>query len=302
MTTLLQHVEIALVQILGGIFEPLVFPKRTLGNHLPPPLPDAKRHPVILIHGVADSAIGSRTLAASLRRDGWTVFTPTMPGNGLHGIEENAKAIAREVAKVQALTGAKMVDLVGHSQGGLNIRWYLGMMGGGRNVGRVVSINSPLHGVAGGFLKLKKFLNGIGIFRPVPDGLIELVRGSAMLHQVERARLAPNGPRWTSLYSAEPDGIITPHTSPILEGARNIALVQPMRRLTGGVKRGPTHIDSNHRSEEAYVWIRDALLGASQISDEDSCHSSASGGPGPASVAALLVSTLRSARISQRIC
>jgi triacylglycerol esterase/lipase EstA (alpha/beta hydrolase family) len=266
MATGLQRAEIAIEQFAARIFEPLIFPARLLGSKLPalPAAQRSKRHPVILVHGVADSAIGSQTLAASLRRDGWTVFTPTMPGNGLYGIRENSEWIAATVTLVQALTGARLVDLVGHSQGGLGVRYYVSVDGGAKNVGRVVTINAPLHGVGAGFSKLKAFLNGLGIYRPIPDGLIELVEGSDMLKRVEQTHLTPNGPRWTSLYSADKDGIINPPTSPILEGARNIALVEPGRRLLGGTGRGPTHIDSNQRSEEAYRHLRAALLGESQ--------------------------------------
>ena len=243
----------------------LFYPPRTLGDHLPPvPKSRRRRNPIIIVHAVVESGADSQDLANSLRRDGWEVFTPTKPAHGMTGVEINARSLASEVARVQALTGAAQVDLIGHSQGGLDIRWYSQVMEGARNVGRIITLDSPHHGVASYYMKLKNFVEGLGFYHLVPSGLLELVQGSAMLRRLAAAPLTTDDPPFTSIYSADWDQVVTPVSSPVLEGARNVALVQPMRRLFSGPKRGPWHLDINHTSEEAYAAIRDALLGAAK--------------------------------------
>lgn len=271
--TLLQRAEIAIIAAATDALQLLVYSPHLLGDDLPPvPKSRRKRNPIIIAHAICESGGDSQDLANSLRRDGWQVFTPTMPGNGMRGVAVNAKALAAEVARVQALTGAAQVDLIGHSQGGLDIRWYAQVLDGARNIGRIITLDSPHHGVSSYYLTLKKFAERLGLHHVLPTGLLELVQGSAMLKRLAAHPLRPGDPPLTSLHSADWDQIVTPVTSPILEGARNIALVEPMRRLLGAPKRGPWHLDINHRSEEAYAAIRDALLGAVSLAPSASAR------------------------------
>lgn len=244
------------------LVQAMFYPARTLGDYLPPaPAAPGVRNPVIIVHAVCEDGLDSQDLARSLRRDGWTVFTPTMPNNGMDGVEANARALAAEVARVQAVTGAAKVDMIGHSQGGLDIRWYSFVLGGAQNVGRVVSLGSPHQGVNGAYRVVRDFASRIGLRNILPSGLEELVEGSSMIETIRRHHPTTDTAPWTSLYSADWDEVVIPRESPILEGARNIALERPMRRIAHKRRKGAQHLDLNHTSEEAYARIREALLG-----------------------------------------
>ncbi len=59
---------------------------------------------------------------------------------GIGDLRDSAKELAAEVAKVRALTGARQVDLVGHSLGGLMPHWYLTKLDGWKYVRNVVAL------------------------------------------------------------------------------------------------------------------------------------------------------------------
>ena len=109
--------------------------------------------PVVLIPSVVESAaLNWHTVAPYLKNDGYCVFainygrTPYIaPGlNGLGNLRNAAGELARFVAKVRAISGAKKVDLVGHVQGGLVGRFYIQLLGGADSVSRVALLSSPL--------------------------------------------------------------------------------------------------------------------------------------------------------------
>jgi len=90
----------------------------------PQPVPPVQALPVILIHGYGCNRglwlPAARWLAAHGYRVSAVNLTP------LHcRIDDYAPAIAAEIARVRAATGAPRVALVGHSMGGLAARAYL---------------------------------------------------------------------------------------------------------------------------------------------------------------------------------
>lgn len=232
----------------------LVFtPPRLVG----PPLAQRPQgaDPVIIVHGVIDGENGSYDFANSLRRDGFAVFTPTMPTGGLQGVATNVEYLRRYVRWVLQTTGAKRVDLVGHSQGGLTIRAFV-RAGGDDVVDSVVSINSPHHGVAGPWRPLFDAIRAIPLLsRVVPPGLLELDERSALFRWLNDGDETPGNARYTSMWSRDADGIVFPWSSPALQGARNVVLEQGRTWA-----RGPHHLFVNHSNVEAYLALRAALL------------------------------------------
>jgi triacylglycerol esterase/lipase EstA (alpha/beta hydrolase family) len=210
---------------------------------------------VIIIHGIVDSQNGSYDIANSLRRDGFQVFTPTMPNSGLDGVEANVAYLRRYVAWVMRVTGARHVDLVGHSQGGLTIRRFI-TSGGQDLVDSVVTINSPHHGVAGPWRPLLDAARAIPLLATfVPDGLLELDERSELVQQLNAGDETPGDIRYTSIWSRDADGIVYPWTSPVLQGARNIALYDGRAWASG-----PHHLFVNHTNVAAFDAVRAALL------------------------------------------
>jgi triacylglycerol lipase len=102
-------------------------------------------NPVVLVHGIDDTAKLFRHMAARLERDGRTVHAPDLvPNNGDAGIDRLAAQLARFIdARVQP---GQPIDLVGFSMGGLVCRYYLQRLGGLDRVQRFVSIASPHQG------------------------------------------------------------------------------------------------------------------------------------------------------------
>ena len=114
--------------------------------------------PVVLVHGTfGNKSTNWQTYAPLLHNKGYCVFALTygvdrtgVPGSekfgGMTRMQDSAKELKRFVAKVRKATGARKVDLVGHSQGTLMPTWWLKYLGGAPYVKRYVSLAPLWHG------------------------------------------------------------------------------------------------------------------------------------------------------------
>lgn len=251
---LLQAAFIAAARAVARTGVELFTPTRALGRSLAAPV--SGQDPVIIVHGVTDSAAGSHNLARSLRRDGFVVFTPTMPYGGLDGVARNSEFLQAYIGYVLLLTGRRRVDLVGHSQGGLSILGYL-RRAGTAHVDSVVTMATPFHGVSGYWRPLLDAVRSSRLLQHLaPRGLVELDERSDLFRWL-RAEELPAAVRFTSIHARDADGIVTPSSSPRLAGARNVVLD---RDGWGPGFRGPHHLYINHTSSDAYEALRAALL------------------------------------------
>jgi pimeloyl-ACP methyl ester carboxylesterase len=103
--------------------------------------------PIVLVHGWTQNRTNFVWLARFLRKRG---LGPFFGFNyfSLQPIEESAKSLAVFIERVVAHTGAKEIDLVCHSLGGLVARTYVDLMDGHRYVQRVVTLGTPHCGIA----------------------------------------------------------------------------------------------------------------------------------------------------------
>lgn len=197
--------------------------------------------PIVFVHGNGDTAALWITTLWRFESNGWprerlhALDLPyplardddRVPQPGRSSSAEHAAALAAEVDRVLALTGAPRVMLVANSRGGLAVRRYLAQ-GGADRVSHAVLGGTPNHGVwtSPTHLPGNEF-NGAGpvlsaLNRPGPDGL----------------EVTP-GPRWMTLRSdhddkyCQPTGVWigapglptgTRHDSPALRGALNLVL------------------------------------------------------------------------------
>jgi triacylglycerol esterase/lipase EstA (alpha/beta hydrolase family) len=215
-----------------------------------------RRDPVLLLNGIACDNEMWDAFARSLRRDGFQVTVADLPNKALGDIGDTAEYVAGLVAKVRRETGARHVDLVGYSEGGLIAREYVRRHGAGSAVDSLVTLGTPHNGwgpeVFDSVVRGSSMLRGL-----LPEALQQMFTGSAFLTQLNAGDPTPGDVRYTSIMSRHCDGIVWPGTSPILEGAKNVVLASdgPVPILAG-----PNHGQLIQRSNHAYDAVRGALL------------------------------------------
>jgi triacylglycerol lipase len=190
--------------------------------------------PVVLVHGYDGTPASFGVLSSRLRATGRDVVVVQLPDRGTGDIEASAAVVARAVDR----THASRVDLVGYSAGGIVVRAYLGQAGHAAHARHVVLLGSPNHGAQ---------LAGLAALlgpRLCSGACAELVPGSTLLerlNQVVRGSEVPRGPDVTSIWTAA-DQTVTPPTSAVLAGARNVRLQDVCASSTvdhGGLVRDP---------------------------------------------------------------
>ncbi|NMO03184.1 alpha/beta fold hydrolase [Gordonia sp. TBRC 11910] len=156
----------------------------------------AHPRPVVLVHGTG----GARTTnwgayVPMLKNRGYCVFALTygaIPGlpwpatavGGMGSIVDSAGQLKRFVDRIRAATGAKTVDIVGHSQGTYMPTYYLKKLGGARYVTKYVSLAPLWHGTGGDLLApVARFmgqLTNTDAWLPVCNACSQMSPGSAM--------------------------------------------------------------------------------------------------------------------------
>lgn len=139
-----------------------------------------KRNPVLLIHGIDDTATVFRKLSAYLTRLGWPVYSLDLfPSNGDLGLNRLAKQVANYVEKT--FPREQSFDLVGFSMGGIISRYYVQRLRGIDRVQRLITISSPHKGSWMGYARQNP---GCIQMRPNSRFLKDLNRDAAMLERL----------------------------------------------------------------------------------------------------------------------
>src|ERR1051325_10305182 len=176
---------------------------------------------VLLVHGFQEDAKKMQVMADALRRDGWTVLTPTLSPSGCQvGNEVLAQRLSDFVeANVPHDTRC---DLVGFSMGGIICRYYLQRLGGIARVDRFVAISPPEHGNwwAGFCPPESRRWPGAAQLRPDSAFLRDLNSDAQVLDQVRFITM------WTPL-----DLMILPATSSRMPVGREIKFWVPCHPL-----------------------------------------------------------------------
>jgi len=106
--------------------------------------------PVVLLHGIFSSKgdmektklydeLGKSFYVSSVEYNGGII------GSSTGSITTYAGKLDDEIKAIKGDTGAKKVDIVAHSMGGLVARWYIQRLDG-RDVGKLIMIGTPNHG------------------------------------------------------------------------------------------------------------------------------------------------------------
>lgn len=175
-----------------------------VGHHNPPCGDDTHDTPVILVHGFGHNRSGWTVAQHHLRAAGFT-SVHTMNYNPLrHDLPELAAQLSARVRLIRMLTGAPRVHLVGHSLGGLLIRWYVQELDGADKVATAITVASPHDGTWAA-------LAGMG------RTARQLRPGSTVVRQLARP-VRPNEVRWIAYYS-NLDLLVQPGSSAMIRHA-----------------------------------------------------------------------------------
>ena len=187
--------------------------------------------PVILVHGTfVDMSNDWQALSPLLYNNGYCVFAfdyGSSNGSGQLGIyatgeiANSAEQLASFVTQVLSATGARKVDLVGHSQGGMMPRYYLKFLGGAAKVHTLVGLSPSNHGTTvDGLFTLASFIPGATAFFGTCTACEEQAAGSAFLTRLNAGGDTVGGVRYTVIQSTN-DTVVTPYASAFLSG-RNV--------------------------------------------------------------------------------
>jgi triacylglycerol esterase/lipase EstA (alpha/beta hydrolase family) len=196
-------------------------------------LTSAHPDPVILVHGTFENQNDNWQAASPLLANhGYCVYTfnygggtPTDNLQGTGDIVASAHQLATFVSQVLAQTGAKPVDLVGHSQGGMMPRYYINFLGGAKKVSTLVGLAPSSYGTTlDGLTQLGQQL---GLLDPVNQFLsttcsacVEQEVGSPFLTNLNATPTVP-GVKYTVIESTG-DEVVTPYTNAFLPAAANV--------------------------------------------------------------------------------
>lgn len=196
-----------------------------------------KQHPrpVVLVHGTfANSYDNWQTYAPLLANEGYCVFAlnygenTDYPGSdyvgGLLPMEAGAAELKDFVSRVRRATGAKKVDLIGHSQGTLMPSYYVKFLGGDSSVNHYISLAPLWHGTnVAQPAKVFAALFGREDATPFCQACGQFPPGSEFITKMRAGGVEADGVKYTNIVTVH-DELVVPYWSGIEPGMRNIVL------------------------------------------------------------------------------
>ena len=254
LAALLVALVAGLVPSAAGAEEPLPVPYQFLPTAILGGQPDANApgtndwtceptavhpRPVVLVHGTAGNrSTNWQTYGPLLRNNGYCVFALTYgvaPGTsypfnafgGMTSMRTSAVELGAFVDRVLAATGARKVDIVGHSQGSLMPNYYAKFLGGHSRIRTYVSLAPLWHGTAVGDVKpLLATAFGDAVedqSAPYCEACDEMSASSEFIAEMRAGGVAAPGIRYVNIMTRY-DELVLPYTSGREEGMTNIVL------------------------------------------------------------------------------
>jgi len=202
----------------------------------------AHPEPVVLVHGLTGNKNTNwQTYAPLLANNGYCVFaltygqTPYLPAplnqefGGLTSMESSAVQVGAFVDKVRAATGAKKVDILGHSEGTVVPDYYAKFLGGAQYIDKYISLAPIWHGTNPAGLNTISVLGTPFGLTPALDGALapyfasgpELLTDSAFIAKLRSGGTpAVEGINYTNIVTRY-DELVQPYTSGIQDGMTN---------------------------------------------------------------------------------
>jgi triacylglycerol lipase len=173
------------------------------------PASSMAQDPILFVHGYTESASVWNTMIGRFEKDGYS--KSFLSAYSYNTSQSNVIDAEKEVKpRVEALlknTGATKVDIVAHSMGSLNSRWYIKFLGGEAKVDDWVSLGGPNHGT--------DFANFC-----FSASCVEMRIGSKYLGELNAGDETPGAVSYGTWWSPC-DNIINPDSSVALSGATN---------------------------------------------------------------------------------
>lgn len=161
------------------------------------------------------------TLAPVLAEEGHCVFALNygeedgLPASG--PVRDSAEELAAFVERVREATGARQVDFVGHSQGGMMPRWYLGFLGGAPAVDELIGIGPSNHGTEGVLVPSDAGALLVESSGEVCAACADQQAGSEFMQELNSIGDTVAGVDYTVI-TTRYDEVVTPYESQLLEG------------------------------------------------------------------------------------
>ncbi len=102
--------------------------------------------PVLVLHGYLGTRGAMYMVERRLLRDGFQVFSFPLGVVNTADIRKSAKRVQQRVGEILERSGAKELDIVAHSMGGLISLYYIKELGGADYVRRLVTLGTPWSG------------------------------------------------------------------------------------------------------------------------------------------------------------
>jgi triacylglycerol lipase len=168
--------------------------------------------PLLLVGGTFGPVTYMDDALAYLRAQGFTAYSMALSGRppGSVDIKVSARAVCDRINEIRLETGAAKVDVVGHSQGALAVRYCVKFDGGLRTVDTMISLGGVNYGTAAA--------NSC-----VSASCVQMRPGSAFLDELNEGDDTPGDVDYAHLYSYENNGGINGEDIPLADGATNVA-------------------------------------------------------------------------------
>jgi triacylglycerol lipase len=168
----------------------------------------AAHDPILFVHGWSENESLWSTMIRNFEREGWTrEELNNWRYNTRQSNVTTAREVERKVGEILTRTRAAKVDIISHSMGGLNTRYYLKNLRGTEKVDDWVSLGGPNHGTTTAEL--------------CPEtSCVEMRPNSTFLRELNREDETPGAVNYGTWWSSC-DEIVNPDESVLLTGATN---------------------------------------------------------------------------------
>ena len=229
---------------------PLTVPQAKLAAALscPSQFTHPGHEPVLLVHGTGLTASQSWSwnYAQTLPAEGFDTCMVTLPDQALGDIQVSSQYVVYAIERIAALTGRR-VDVITHSQGGMEGRWAMRWWPRARaDVDDMVLLGSPNHGIYAA--------DACADSGNCWPAVWQMAEGAHFIHALNSVSEAPGSVSYTNVYSLT-DELVEPSTTVPMSGGANVANVSVQSLCPGRY----VHHAGLLEDAVAYAIVMDAL-------------------------------------------